>query len=78
VAVELGGEIVDEGTVLVAERGRLLSRIDQWPHVSLAFAEACAERALELSARARENARVKGLATRRDSTPSAPKSRAMP
>jgi hypothetical protein len=61
--VELDGEIVDEGTVLVAGRGRLLSRVDRWPSESLRFAEACAERALELSARAPENARVKGLAT---------------
>lgn len=62
-AVELDGAIVDESTVVVAGRGRLLSRIDRWPAVSRRFAEACAERARELSARAPENARVKGLAT---------------
>jgi hypothetical protein len=61
--VELGGEIVDEGTVLVAGRGRLLSRIDRWPAVSFRFAAACGERARELCERAPENARVKGLAT---------------
>jgi hypothetical protein len=62
-AVELDGEIIDEGTVLVAGRGRLVSRIDRWPAVSLRFAEACAERTRELSTRAPENARVTGLAT---------------
>jgi hypothetical protein len=61
-AVELDGKIVDEGTVLLAGRGRLASRIDRWPAVSLRFAAACAERARELSARVPENARVQGLA----------------
>jgi hypothetical protein len=60
-AVELDGEILDEGTVLVASRGRLVSRVDRWPAVSFAFAETCVQHGRELSARVPENARVKGL-----------------
>lgn len=46
--IELDGEIVDEGTVLVARRGRLVARVDGWPPVSSAFAEDCAARAMQL------------------------------
>jgi hypothetical protein len=49
-AVELDGEILDEETVLVARRGRLVERIDRWPAVSRAFADDCAARARELAA----------------------------
>jgi hypothetical protein len=45
--VELDGDIIDEGTVLVARRGRLIDRIEAWPSVSRSFAEACANRARE-------------------------------
>jgi hypothetical protein len=62
-AVELDGEIADEGTILLAARGRLISRIERWPAASPRFAAACAGRARELSGRAPENARVEGLAT---------------
>jgi hypothetical protein len=48
--IELEGEIVEEGTVLVARRGRLLTRVEGWPAVSRAFAEDCAERARQLAA----------------------------
>jgi hypothetical protein len=60
--VELGGEILDLDTVLVGQRGRLLSRVDAWPDGSLAFAEDCAAQAGALSRRAPRNARVEGLA----------------
>ncbi|HXF97980.1 MAG TPA: hypothetical protein VNJ46_05135, partial [Gaiellaceae bacterium] len=44
--VELAGEVLDEGTVLVARRGRLLERVAGWPAVARDFAEDCRERAL--------------------------------
>jgi hypothetical protein len=58
--VELDGEIIDEGTALVARRGRLLERVDRWPAVSRAFAADCVARALEL-ARDQEDERVAEL-----------------
>jgi hypothetical protein len=46
---ELGGAIEDDGEVLVAERGRLLERVDAWNEVSAHdFARACATRGREL------------------------------
>ena len=45
--VELDGDTIDEGTVLVARRGRLLHRVTAWPTVSRSFAEHCAKRARE-------------------------------
>lgn len=44
--VELDGRIVEERTKVVAERGRLLRRIDAWDEATRAqFAGACADRA---------------------------------
>ena len=51
-AVELGGEIVEFEGVLVARRGRLLSRMQGWnSDTSVEFARACAARAGERAAR---------------------------
>lgn len=61
-SVELGGEVLDLRTVLVARRGRLLSRVEAWPEASLPFAEDCAVQVRELSRRAPTNTRVEGLA----------------
>jgi hypothetical protein len=46
---ELGGAIEDDGEVLVAERGRLLGRVEAWNEGSAyQFARACAARGREL------------------------------
>lgn len=60
--VELDGEILDERTVLVARRGRLVARVEGWPDVSSGLARACAERARGHAARAPGNLRARGLA----------------
>jgi hypothetical protein len=60
--VELDGEILDLGTVLVARRGRLLERIEPWPRVSPELARDCATRARTLAERTPGNARVEALA----------------
>ena len=45
--VELDGEIVEGETKLVAERGRLLARVDAWGgELQDAFRQACSERVL--------------------------------
>lgn len=45
--VELGGEIMEGETKLVAERGRLLARVDAWgSELQDAFCRACSERVL--------------------------------
>jgi hypothetical protein len=45
-AIELSGDIVAEPTKVVAERGRLLRRIDAWDDIARAeYAHACADRA---------------------------------
>ena len=49
--VELDGEILDLGTVLVARRGRLVARIEAWPQVSPEFARDCATHAQTLAER---------------------------
>ena len=49
--IELGGAIERAATKLVAERGRLVRRIDGWDEHAGAFAAACRER-VELRARA--------------------------
>jgi hypothetical protein len=61
-AVELDGEILDLGTVLVARRGRLVERIEAWPRVSAEFARDCASHAQTLAERGPGNARVEALA----------------
>jgi hypothetical protein len=60
--VELDGDLLDGGSVLVAQRGRLVSPVDGWPDVSRAFGDDCAVRALALSVSAPGNTRVEGLA----------------
>jgi hypothetical protein len=46
--VELGGEIRESESMVVAERGRLLRRVDAWSErTATAFVEACALRARE-------------------------------
>ena len=59
--VELDGEIIDFGTVLVARRGRLVERIDAWPQVSPEFARDCATQVRTLAERT-GNPRVEALA----------------
>jgi hypothetical protein len=56
--VELEGEVLRQHAVLVARRGRLLGRVEGWPAVSLAFAEECAERALQRAADNPEDSRL--------------------
>jgi hypothetical protein len=48
--VELDGEILDEGTKLVAARGRLLRRVEAWDDAARdAYTRMCADRAHELA-----------------------------
>ena len=48
--IELGGEIVVHGHKVVAERGRLLRRIDAWnDDFRATYTRMCADRALELA-----------------------------
>ena len=47
--VELGGKVVEGDTKLVAERGRLVDRIDAWAgDLRAAFGRACSDRVLAL------------------------------
>jgi hypothetical protein len=58
--VEVAGETTSVGPVLVAERGRLVSRVDAWDEAAAAeFADACVAR---LAERAEEDARLEGYA----------------
>lgn len=59
--VELAGEIVDAGTLLVARRGRLLERVAGWPAVSRTFAEDCAAHIRRRVAAAGEEGRLAEL-----------------
>jgi hypothetical protein len=44
--IELQGPVVEEETVVLAERGRLISRVAEWTAATaLEYADACAERA---------------------------------
>jgi hypothetical protein len=46
--VELDGELRREGRKLVAERGRLVHRIEEWTHgAAISYGEGCAARARE-------------------------------
>ena len=60
--VELDGEILNLGTSLVAQRGRLVKQIDAWPQVSPEFAHDCATHAQSLAEQSSGNARVAALA----------------
>lgn len=46
--IELGGEIVEQRSKLVASRGRLLRRIDAWDDLRDVYTRMCADRAHEL------------------------------
>jgi hypothetical protein len=61
-SVELGGEVVEEPTVLIARRGRLVEQVDRWPDVAPALGEACAGRARALADRLPDDARIAELA----------------
>lgn len=51
--IELSGEIREESSMVVGERGRLLQRVDGWDEQAAAdFADACAWRARDAAARA--------------------------
>ena len=51
--IELGGEVVERETMLVAQRGRLLARVDAWDDAAAKeFADACAWRARDYACRA--------------------------
>jgi hypothetical protein len=53
--VELGGEILEGDTKVVAERGRLVDRIDAWTgDLQTAFGRACSDRVLALHGAAAE------------------------
>ena len=60
--LELDGEILDLGTVLVARRGRLVARVEAWPQVAPEFAHDCATHAQTLAERTPGNPRVEALA----------------
>jgi hypothetical protein len=48
--VELGGEVVERNSMLVAERGRLTRRVETWnDETATAFGEACAWRSRDLA-----------------------------
>jgi hypothetical protein len=48
--IELGGEVLEQGSKLVAERGRLTRRIDAWDDEARdAYTRMCADRAHELA-----------------------------
>jgi hypothetical protein len=47
--VELGGQLVEEPTKVVAARGRLLRRIEAWDELRDAYTRMCADRAHELA-----------------------------
>ena len=51
--IELGGEIVEGDDMLVAERGRLIARVDSWnARTAGEFSEACAWRSRDYALRA--------------------------
>ena len=53
--IELDGALVKEETVVVAQRGRLTSRVDEWTEeTGLDYADACAARARAHAAAARD------------------------
>lgn len=55
---ELDGDIADEGTVLVARRGRLVDRVVGWPAVARVFADQCAQRTRERAGAVPTDARL--------------------
>jgi hypothetical protein len=65
-AAELEGELLDAGTVLVAERGRLVRRLGAWDgELRLRFAEACVAHAEERIAGAADERAASYLADAR-------------
>ena len=47
--VELGGEIVEQGTKVIASRGRLIRRLGAWEELRDDYTRMCADRAHELA-----------------------------
>ncbi len=47
--IELGGEVVEEQSKVVASRGRLLRRLDAWEELRDQYTRMCADRAHELA-----------------------------
>jgi hypothetical protein len=61
--IEVDGEVVEAADMLIALRGRLLSRVDSWnPDRRTAFVEACRDRAAEHVARTPPARRTHGEA----------------
>ncbi|HEY6877670.1 MAG TPA: hypothetical protein VI299_06600 [Polyangiales bacterium] len=57
--IELAGELMESATMVVATRGRLLSRVDAWnDSTKRAFVEHCIERARGFCADAPDEARI--------------------
>jgi hypothetical protein len=59
--VELAGDVVQTPSKLVAERGRLVERVDGWPGAAGAFVADCVARIGQLLARAREREDAKNI-----------------
>lgn len=60
--VELDGELRAGPTLVLAQRGRLVERVDSWPQAAEEFAAECAERTAELAASRPDDARLTELA----------------
>ena len=57
--VELGGNLVERETMVIADRGRLVRRVEGWTAAAASdFAEACARRARDQAVRSLERARL--------------------
>jgi hypothetical protein len=66
--IELDGEIADHDGMLVAERGRLVRRVERWDDAAArAFAHACALRSAGFAAAALRRAALPGTADRIES-----------
>ena len=63
--IELGGAVADRNGMLVAERGRLVRRVEDWNDTAArAFADACAKRSGTLAAEALRHAGLNDSAER--------------
>jgi hypothetical protein len=57
--IELGGAVIEADSMLVAERGRLLGRVDAWTaELAEELAETCARRGQKTAVRALQSARL--------------------
>lgn len=67
--VELAGEILEEASIVIGERGRLLRRVAAWDAATASeFADACAWRAGEIAVRALRRAGFAAEADRLEAT----------